>query len=314
MRFNKAKCRTWDRATPGINTGWGIKGLRPDLPSRTWGYWWKKSSAWVGNVHLQPRRPTIFWAASKAVWPAGRGRGFCPSALVRAHLQSCIQLWSPQHREDMEMLERDQRRATKMISGLEHLSYEERLRELGLFSLDKRRLRGDLIAVFQYLKGAYREEGDNPFSKACCDSTRSNGFKLREGRRRLGIRKKFFTMRVVKRWNMLPRGVLVAPSLETFKVRLDGTQSNLSSWRCHCSLHRSWARRPLKVPSNTKYSMILWSSHLLYWGFIPCFYASPVDVQESSKQEFTGAAHVHMPRGRIFCSMELWQRLTWFSR
>jgi len=115
-----------------------------------------------------------------------------------------------------------------MIRGLEHLSFEERLRELGLFSLEKRRLGGDLRAAFQYLKGACRKDAENLFSRAYCDRTRSNAFKLKEGRFRLDIRKKFFTMKVVKHWNRLPREVVDAPSLETFKARLDGALSNLT--------------------------------------------------------------------------------------
>ena len=83
-----------------------------------------------------------------------------------------------------------------MIEGLEHLSCKDRQRKLGLFSLEKRRLRGDLTAAFQCLKGAYREDREGLFVRECSDRRRSNGFKLKKGRFQLDIRKKLFTQRV----------------------------------------------------------------------------------------------------------------------
>ena len=96
-----------------------------------------------------------------------------------------------------------------------------------MFSLEKKRLQGDLTAAFQYLKGDYKKEGNQLFTKVESERTRGNGFKLREGRFRLHVRGKFFTERMVRCWNRLPREAVDAPSLEVFKTRLDGTLGNL---------------------------------------------------------------------------------------
>ena len=97
-------------------------------------------------------------------------------------MEYSVQMWSPLYRRDIDLLEHIQRRATKIIKGNEHHFYKDRLREQGLFSLEKRRLRGDLIVAIQYLKGGYKKKGNRLFSRVHCDKTWRNCFKIKEER------------------------------------------------------------------------------------------------------------------------------------
>uniref|UniRef100_K7EXW6 Reverse transcriptase domain-containing protein n=1 Tax=Pelodiscus sinensis TaxID=13735 RepID=K7EXW6_PELSI len=140
--------------------------------------------------------------------------------MVRPHLEYCVQMWSPHLKKDILALERVQKRATKMIRDLERVPYEERLKRLGLFSLEKRRLRGDMIEVYKIMSGVERADKEKLFISSHNRRTRGHQMKLMGSRFKTNKRK-FFTQRVVNLWNSLPEEAVKARTIIEFKEKLD---------------------------------------------------------------------------------------------
>ena len=144
-------------------------------------------------------------------------------ALVRPNLEYCVQFWSPSYRKDVNKIERVQRRFTRIVPGLKKLSYRERLNRLGLYSLERRRMRGDLIEVYKILMGIDRVNASRLFPLRRGEKkTRGHGLRVKGEKFKGNIRGGFFTQRVVGVWNELPDKVVNAGSLLTFKKNLDG--------------------------------------------------------------------------------------------
>ena len=142
------------------------------------------------------------------------------NALVRPHLEYAVQFWSPSQRKDIERLEKVQARATKLIPSIRHISYERRLARLNLYSLEKRRLRGQLIETFKILKGIENIDYRKLFTLSS-NQTRSNGWKLDLKRFNTTQCGGFFTYKIASYWNKLPADVVNSANVNQFKNKLD---------------------------------------------------------------------------------------------
>ena len=139
--------------------------------------------------------------------------------LVRPHLEYCISAWSPHYQKDKKLLEKVQHRFTRMITSLKSLQYEARLQELGLWTLEERRNRADLIEVFKMAHGFSAIPLTDMFQIDTTGRTRGHSLKLVKCRFNKSIRKYFFSHRVVSKWNMLDNDSVMAKTVNGFKTK-----------------------------------------------------------------------------------------------
>ena len=142
-------------------------------------------------------------------------------SLVRPHLEYSVQAWRPHLRKDIDLIERVQRRATKLISSLKDMTYENRLKLLNLTTLETRRLRGDLIEVYKILKGFDDIDSSRFFELSSERRTRGHILKLFKPGCKLDCRKFVFSQRVIDIWNSLDSDIVACESVNSFKSHVD---------------------------------------------------------------------------------------------
>ena len=136
-------------------------------------------------------------------------------------LEYCSAIWSPYLAKDIDVLEKVQMRATRLIRGIGNLSYGQRLKSSGMYTLFRHRQCGDIIEVFKILNGFYNVNPNEFFTPAVSTNTRGHLMKLFKPYSRLNVRSNFFTQRVVNHWNNLPKQVVSTNTVASFKAKLD---------------------------------------------------------------------------------------------
>ena len=163
-------------------------------------------------------------APFRSIFRSGSTRVTLPlmyTYLVRHHLKYGNLVWGPFNRADQKLVERVQRRATRMVPSLRHLPYEERLRALNLPSLYYRRRRGDMVQAYQMFNGGVDVKPESYFTLVTDGITRGHPFKIRKFPATSRVRRSAFAVRIVNDWNSLPTKVVCAPSANSFKASLD---------------------------------------------------------------------------------------------
>ena len=228
LKFNVDKCKrmTIGKVPDGdyqIGTGVNRKTIQTVVEEKDLGICITNDLKWSGQCSA---------AASKAMKALGlikRTFGYLNKELflnlystyVRPHLEFCVQVWAPYYRKDIDKLENVQRRATKLVNCIRKQKYEERLRYLGLFSLERRRRRGDLIEAYKIIKNIDDIESSQFFETSNTRNLRGHQYKMYKSYVNKTCRKNFFSHRVINDWNRLPNEVVDASTLATFKNRLD---------------------------------------------------------------------------------------------
>jgi len=146
-------------------------------------------------------------------------------SLVRPNLEYCISAWSPYYKKEKNLLERVQHRFTRMIPGMKELPYERRLECIGLWTLEERRNRADLLEVFKMYKGWSTTSFDGLFTLMDDSRTRGHSAKIAKSRCRLDMRCYFFSQRVIDRWNRLDQSVIDSTTINTLKTSLSRTRN-----------------------------------------------------------------------------------------
>ena len=223
FNFGKCKCLHIGSGNTGMNYEMGGTILSKTVKEKDLGVTMNANmkvseqcriAASKGNRVLGMIRRNITYKEKSLIIPLYK-------AIVRPHLEYCIQAWNPHLRKDVDMLEKIQRRATKLIPELRDLTYEERLKECGLTTLETRRLRGDQIEMFKILNGYENIDSNIFFEIKESKITRGHNYTLVKKQSRLDVRKFSFSQRTINIWNNLSTDCVHASSVNMFKNKID---------------------------------------------------------------------------------------------